>query len=94
MSATEAFRAVVVQRESCGGGNYFWPVRVYLLLCRVDEKGEPIVPGRATTAPDWVFVRENKRATRRLSTLLEHANTLAVKVNAGEMTFLAAKKAL
>lgn len=94
MSATEAFRAVVVQRESCGGGNYFWPVRVYLLLCRVDENGEPIVPARATTAPDWVYVRENKRATRRLSTLFDHANALAMKVNAGEMTFLAAKEAL
>lgn len=94
MSATEAFRAVVVQRESRGGGNYFWPVRVYLLLCRVDENGEPIVPARATTAPDWVYVRENKRAKRRLSTLRDHADVLVAKVNAGEITFLAAKEAL
>ena len=93
MSAIEDFRAVVVMRESSGGGNYFWPVRVYLLLCRVDENGEPIVPARATTAPAWVSVRENKRATRRLSSLLDHANALAAKVNAGEMTFLAAKEA-
>lgn len=63
------------------------PVRVYLLKCTVDATGEPIVPARATMAPDYAFLRENKRATRRMSGLLYKASRLAAQVNTGELSF-------
>ncbi len=92
MSTADNFRAIVVERCSRGGGNFFWPVRIYLLLCQVDADGEPVVPKRATSAPDWTYVRVNRLSSRG-SALHKRANALAAKVNAGEMSFSAAKDA-
>lgn len=84
--AANAIRAAVVTRQSSGDGNYL-PVCVYLLSCDVDENGAAIIPTRARNAPNSVRVVENKKATRRLSSLVERAELLANKVNANELTF-------
>lgn len=82
-----AYCAHVAVRASRGGGDYYHPVRVYLLYCRCDASGKVVVPPHATRAPGCVYVRENKRARRRMRILLAQARFLADNVNAGRMTF-------
>ncbi|MDO9224477.1 MAG: hypothetical protein Q8M09_02660 [Pseudomonadota bacterium] len=88
-------RAVVFERGTQGGGQYTWPVRIYLALVEVDSEGKPRVPKKIPTnmrfddagVPLWCRVEDNKRATRRFSETLARFDAAASAYNTGVATW-------
>lgn len=85
-NTSSSTRAVVVTRASSGGGEFIFPIRIYLLLADVTE-GAVIIPANATKARAYTYIRENKRAVRRVKRVCAKAEQLAADVNCGRISF-------
>jgi hypothetical protein len=79
-------RAVVVTRASSGGSKFINPIRIYLLLADVQE-GTVVIPRNATKARAYTYIRENRRAVRRVKRFCAKAEQLAADVNCGRIAF-------
>ena len=80
-------KATVVTRQSRGGGEYVFPIKIYLAL--VDEKeGSLMIPKHFSEKRDsFVWLSENSRATKRVRTLEWWLGTLADEFNKGQKSW-------
>jgi hypothetical protein len=81
-------KATVITRASSGGGEWIFPIRIYLAVVNVDKEGNLEIPKHFSFKRDC-FVRfpENLRATKRVRNLEAWFNNLADDFNSGKKTW-------
>jgi hypothetical protein len=84
--------AVCAVRSQHSVGYWVQLSRAYLVMCDVSKSGHAIIPTRATSAKQSVYLEDNRRATRRFGAKCQLMDKLAKEINDCKMNFETAEK--